>query len=109
MNTPSSGGEPAFPHGEILHEGTHGTSWPIPAQPGMTLRAYAAIHLNVPESGIDWLDAMIAKANRDRFAGKALAELCANPSASNQEGWTCEVVAGAAYEAADAMIEMERQ
>lgn len=33
------------------------------AEPGMTLAAYAAIHLRVPDSGIDWLDAMIEKAN----------------------------------------------
>jgi hypothetical protein len=28
---------------------------------GMTLRQYAAIHLKVPDSGIDWLDDMIKK------------------------------------------------
>ena len=30
---------------------------------GMTLRQYAAIKLKVPDSGTDWLDEMIVKAN----------------------------------------------
>lgn len=30
---------------------------------GMNLRQYAAIHLRVPDSGLDWLDKMIKKAN----------------------------------------------
>jgi hypothetical protein len=40
---------------------------------GMSLRAYAAIKLRVPESGIDWLDDMISRAMRDDFAGQVLA------------------------------------
>jgi hypothetical protein len=32
--------------------------------PGMSLRAYAAIKLRVPASGIDWLDAMIVESKR---------------------------------------------
>jgi hypothetical protein len=40
---------------------------------GMTLRQYAAIKLCVPDSGLDWLDDMIRQAQRDRFAGQALA------------------------------------
>jgi hypothetical protein len=35
---------------------------------GMSLRQYAAIKLKVPDSGIDWLDAMILKSLRDDFA-----------------------------------------
>ena len=30
---------------------------------GMDLRQYAAIHLRLPDSGLDWLDEMIRKAN----------------------------------------------
>jgi hypothetical protein len=37
-------------------------------QPGMTLRAYAAIQLRVPDSGIDWLDDMIRQAKCDEIA-----------------------------------------
>jgi hypothetical protein len=40
---------------------------------GMSLRQYAAIKLCVPDSGLDWLDDMIRQAQRDRFAGQALA------------------------------------
>jgi len=36
----------------------------------MSLRAYAAIHLRVPDSGIDWLDKMIRRSRElDRQAG----------------------------------------
>jgi hypothetical protein len=47
--------EPAFPN-----EGFNG--WGTPEE-GMTLRQYAAIKLKVPDSGTDWLDDMIRKAN----------------------------------------------
>jgi hypothetical protein len=37
---------------------------------GMTLRAYAAIQLRVPDSGMDWLDTMIKRSRElDRAAG----------------------------------------
>jgi hypothetical protein len=39
-----------------------------PYHPGMTLRQYAAIKLKVPDSGLDWLDAMIVQSLRDDFA-----------------------------------------
>jgi hypothetical protein len=39
----------------------------------MTLRQYAAIKLCVPDSGLEWLDDMIRQAQRDRFAGQAIA------------------------------------
>lgn len=67
-------GGPAFPIpiAAIEYEGeprVYNSAWETGCV-GMTLRAYAAIKLGVPESGIDWLDAMIVKSNRDRFAGQ---------------------------------------
>ena len=58
-------------------------AFPIPLQPGqswqvmapcdgMTLRQYAAIKLRVPNSGTDWLDAMIVEAKRDELAAMAM-------------------------------------
>lgn len=44
-------------------------------QRGMSLREYAAIKLRVPDSGTDWLDAMIEKSLLNEFAGKALQAL----------------------------------
>lgn len=41
---------------------------------GMTLRAYAAIKLKVPDSGIDWLDEMIKKSLSADFAVNAMQE-----------------------------------
>lgn len=77
--------------------------------PGMTLRAYAAIKLRVPESGIDWLDAMIQQSRLDEFAGKALAGLT---SACDSKGvWQAAFPesSGEAYKIADAMLaERER-
>ena len=70
--------------------------------PGMTLRAYAAIKLRVPASGIDWLDAMIVKAKRDELAGMAMQGEIANG------GFYIEAHMGKlsedAYAQADAML-----
>lgn len=66
---------------------------------GMTLRQYAAIKLCIPDSGTDWLDDMIRKAQRDRFAGQALANRYSQ-DASNEK-----LVAKWAYQVADAMLE----
>lgn len=60
---------PAFPIPACPHAAG------LPAQlgqPGMSLREYAAIHLRVPYSGVEWLDAMIRKAKRDEIAERAL-------------------------------------
>ncbi len=38
----------------------------------MNKRQYAAIKLRVPDSGEEWLDAMIRQSLRDEFAGKAM-------------------------------------
>lgn len=42
---------------------------------GMSARQYAAIQLGVPDSGQDWLDAMIRRSLLHRYAGQALAIL----------------------------------
>lgn len=70
---------------------------------GMTMRAYAAINLRVPDSGLPWLDDMIRQRQRDDFAGQALAGLCADPS--NHELYADKHEAAAnAYLIADAML-----
>lgn len=71
---------------------------------GMSLRAYAAIHLRQPNSGLDWLDAMIRDAQRDGLAGQALAGM-SSISLDNGDmamGW--RDMAKAAYNGADAML-----
>ena len=67
---------------------------------GMTLRTYAAIKLRVPESGIDWLDDMIRKAQRDELAGQALAGICSQSPLPDTETEAAKI----AYLAADAML-----
>lgn len=71
MTTKPDGG-PAFPL-VIEEEGCL-----TQVNKGMSLRAYAAIKLCVPDSGLPWLDDMIRQARHDRFAGQALAGVLAN-------------------------------
>ena len=47
------GSSPAFPTNMPLYDS------------GLSQRAYAAIHLRVPDSGLPWLDAMIERARRE--------------------------------------------
>ena len=56
------GSSPAFPGGlnSVYTDRDPGE----PTQYGMSQRAYAAIHLRVPDSGLPWLDAMIERARR---------------------------------------------
>ena len=71
------------------------------SDPGMTLRQYASIKLRVPESGTDWLDEMIVKSNRDRFAGQSLN---ARRLESGPFSTVNEEMARLAYMDADAML-----
>lgn len=69
---------------------------------GMSLRAYAAIKLRVPDSGIDWLDEMILKAKRDELAAAALQGLLS--TGVHPGGYGCEMYSEYAHKYADAMI-----
>jgi hypothetical protein len=71
--TQQDNGGPAFP----VHGGHHPDDDPRnhTLGGGMTLRQYAAIKLRVPDSGAEWLDAMILEAKRDDIAGQALGGL----------------------------------
>ncbi|WP_186267854.1 hypothetical protein [Burkholderia gladioli] len=70
---------------------------------GMTLRAYAAIKLRVPNSGIGWLDQMIVTSMRDEFAANAMQGLlCANSVYST--GSYSDELSARAYQIADAML-----
>ncbi|UXC34814.1 hypothetical protein [Cupriavidus gilardii] len=86
-------GEPAFP--------CQAEGWTRSDASGLTARQYAAIHLRVPDSGTDWLDDMIRKAQRDEFAAKAMQGLCANDGYNNHPPAT---IANEAYGIADAML-----
>lgn len=66
-----------------------------------SLRAYAAIKLRVPESGLDWLDAMIERANRDALAGQALAGILVRRYYNHDSG-DCYKIADAMQAAARA-------
>ena len=77
-------------------------------QTGMSLRAYAAIKLCVPDSGIDWLDDMIRQSQRDRLAAQALIAACAVASDFGQtsQDWEAkENLAADAWNLAHAMHE----
>ena len=63
-------GGPAFPSENERQTGPNSYH-----SSGMSLRAYAAIHLKQPDSGIDWLDKMIVAAKRDGLAATGGFEL----------------------------------
>ena len=70
---------------------------------GLSLREYAAIHLCVPMSGNDELDAMIKRAQRERLAATALNGIV--QSELRKGGFGCETTIGRmAWDYADAVI-----
>jgi hypothetical protein len=94
---------PAFPRADDVSN----------SNSGMTLREYAAIKLLVPDSGTDWLDAMIRRAKRDAFADRAPdpheeeLNCWKRKFAHSHNGqWPSDIVAKSAlsYQYADAMI-----
>lgn len=93
---PADGG-PAFPVNTQRFEDGSINVYP---ESGMTLRAYAAIKLRVPDSGIDWLDAMIRAALHDELAAKALQGKLADNLYSGDPFETALL----AYEYADTML-----
>ncbi len=89
-------GGPAFPRSLSIHPHNNEIEY---EQDGMDLRPYAAIHLRIPDSGIDWLDKMIAKAERRDIAAKIMPVIAYKKPLTP---WA--TIAQNAYEAADAMI-----
>jgi hypothetical protein len=67
--------------------------------PNMTAKEYAAIHLKVPRSGDEDIDAMIRESRRAEFAKAALA---GNVFGSNVHD--CQEVAEECFAIADAML-----
>lgn len=71
---------------------------------GMTLREYAAIHLKVPSSGNEELDALIWESMRNDLAAKAM-QAYIKTNAEPNTTHNSELVTALAYEMADAMME----
>jgi len=93
-------GGPAFPSGVAGTE--YGKHAGCAMENGMTMRQYAAIKLRVPNSGVDWLDEMIADALRNDFAAKAMQGFAADPNCTFPDGLIG--VSTTAYAWADAML-----
>ena len=76
------GSSPAFPR--------DGRENPCVVSPqvGLSQRAYAAIHLRVPDSGLPWLDEMIVMARREDTARAVLQakEVAAEMFAQGRKG-----------------------
>ena len=94
--TEKNDGGPAFPNVNDMGYGDI----------GMSLRAYAAIKLKQPDSGIDWLDEMILKTKRDEVAAKAMLGLVIQWGEVSCEGYDSkiEIIPKRAYEMADSML-----
>lgn len=98
------GQEPAFPVDYRVSADSH--------RNGMSKRFYAAIKLRVPDSGEEWLDEMIRKANRRDAAQSAMQGLAANPNGfkqSNGSFHTAESFITNAYILADELLKQENQ
>lgn len=100
--TEKNDGGPAFP--VVGENGPYGEGDFITV--GMSLRAYAAIKLKQPDSGIDWLDEMILKTKRDEVAAKAMQGLVIQWGEVSCEGYDSkiEIIPKRAYEMADSML-----
>ena len=95
-------GGAAFPR-ESVYAKCEACGWDEnPSVSGMTLREYAAIELRIPDSGVDWLDEMIVKAERRDIATKAMQGLIIKFSGT--AGYTSVHIATDAYTIADSMI-----
>jgi hypothetical protein len=72
---------------------------------GLTPKAYAAIHLCVPDSGDEQLDAMIRMAQRERLAGQMMTGILLAPDGGGEEAReNPQQAAKWAIEQADALI-----
>lgn len=71
----------------------------------MTLRQYAAIKLQVPDSGTDWLDEMIEKSLRNDLSSKAMQGIISASGKDNEVYYDTENLVRSAYEMADAMLQ----
>lgn len=105
-------GGPAFPCGERFavidpFSGKAVENSKAPYFGGMSLRQYAAIKLRVPDSGCEWLDAMIRESRRMDFAGQALASMTVAPDYS--KGPCDAAMAERAYVIADAMLAARKE
>lgn len=103
--TSKDNGGPAFPQPDLSGYGMGPVEGPNGQYQmnGMTLRAYAAIHLQQPDSGIDWLDAMILSAKRDAIAGQALTGLLLSSKDADISD-PLELLATASRAVTDAML-----
>ena len=77
-------------------------------QDGMTLRQYAAIKLKLPDSGTDWLDAMIVKSLRDEFAARAMQAFAGLSDGYTSNPNQYKPRLADSYSWADAMIEARK-
>lgn len=71
---------------------------------GLSKREYAAIKLRVPDSGTEWLDAMISASLRDEIAAKALQGYIASREPEIDLIEAASSIATGCYKLADAML-----
>lgn len=98
--------EPAFPITNIdstvdCHTGER-TEYNNMCTGGFSKREYAAIQLRVPDSGVEWLDDMIRRANRREIANRVMQGILVDPQNS-----LIPVVIKDCYEFADEMLKQE--
>ena len=105
MSNEKNDGGPAFPFEHATKSGPNGTVNEWVYCDGMTLRQYACIYLRVPETGEEWLDDIIRRAQKDDFAAKAMQAMVSNGGSLAGDGGT----ASRAYGMADAMLKAREE
>lgn len=79
---------------------------------GLSKIEYACIHLELPDSGTEWLDELIAKKQRQSIAAKAMEGILSNEeihqavikTAKSKNTTSDEVVSGLSIELADTLL-----
>lgn len=96
----------AFPKLDSIIRRSNGDTYKAHSSDGLTVRQYAAIKLRVPDSGDEWLDAMILASLRDKFASQVIVGGVINSCSHvkpDSESWA-QYFSRISYQIADAMI-----
>jgi len=85
MSNTITGNEPAMPSSVTCNENGIYTGADAPLSGGgngLTIRQHACIEMELPETGIEWLDELIKKKQRNTHAAMAMSGMLAAPN-----GW----------------------
>lgn len=106
MKKEKLGQESAYPYQTMIYRGGNMLEVNETCY-GMSQRMYAAIELRVSDSGEEWLDEMIRKANRRDAACAAMQGLCSNAAVIASGNLDFQKFINSAYMLADELLKQE--